>query len=74
MLDERIERINALAKKAREEGLTEEEKAEQQQLRQEYIKAFRSSLDQTLDQVYVSDGKGGATPVKSYMKERFGGK
>ena len=39
MLDERIKRINELARKSREQGLTEEEKAEQQQLRQEYIKA-----------------------------------
>ena len=32
-----IERINELARKSRTEGLTPEEKAEQQKLRQEYI-------------------------------------
>ena len=39
-----IERINELAKKAREVGLTEEEKLEQKKLRDEYIAAFRGNL------------------------------
>ena len=43
-MDKRIERINALAKKQREEGLTEAEKAEQQKLRQEYLADFRKSF------------------------------
>ena len=36
-----IERINELARKSRTEGLTPEEKAEQQKLRQEYIAAVK---------------------------------
>ena len=40
MTDEKIARINALAKKSRTpEGLTAEEKAEQASLRREYIDA-----------------------------------
>ena len=48
-----IERINELAKKSREKGLTEEEKAEQQNLRQEYIAAFRGNLKKQLDNIEV---------------------
>ncbi len=39
-----VERINFLAKKSREVGLTEEEKVEQQKLRREYIDAFKNNL------------------------------
>ena len=48
-LDELTNRINYLYKKSKEEGLTEEEKVEQQELRQKYIdnvkRNFRSQLD-----------------------------
>ena len=74
MLDERIKRINELARKSREQGLTEEEKAEQQQLRQEYIKAFRANVDRTLDGVFVEGKDGQAVPIKTYMKETYGSK
>ena len=44
-MDEKlIERINALAKKSKEEGLTEEEKSEQQKLRREYINVIKKNL------------------------------
>ena len=49
MDDQKISRLNALAKKARESGLTPEEKEEQQALRAEYIAAFRKNLTATLD-------------------------
>lgn len=43
---EKIDRINALARKSRtEEGLTEEEKAEQAVLRREYVDAVKESLE-----------------------------
>lgn len=48
-IDEVIERINFLYKKSQNEGLTEEEKIEQQKLRQRYIdnvkRNFRAQLD-----------------------------
>ena len=54
----KIDRINALAHKAKSVGLTEEEKAEQQQLRQEYIAAIRRSLLGQLDQIDVQEADG----------------
>ncbi len=47
----KIERINALAKKSREEGLTEKEKEEQAALRREYIESFKMSLRSQLDNI-----------------------
>ena len=58
MLQEKITRINFLAKKAKTEGLTEEEKAEQQALRKEYIAEWKLGLQQTLDNTYVVDTDG----------------
>lgn len=49
----KIERINELARKSRETGLTEGEKDEQQKLRQEYIAAFRGNLKKQLDNIEV---------------------
>ena len=48
---EKIDRINALAKKAKSpEGLTPEEQAERTALRREYIDAFKQSLTAQLHQ------------------------
>ena len=49
MEQKKIERISELSRKSRAEGLTEEEKLEQQALRQEYIQSMRQSLRATLD-------------------------
>nr|WP_300127754.1 DUF896 domain-containing protein [uncultured Butyricicoccus sp.] len=58
MTDEKIERINALARKARAEGLTEAEKEEQRKLREEYIAGFRRSLKAQLDHTVVLNPDG----------------
>lgn len=52
MEKEKIDRINHLARKHRAEGLTEEEKEEQQALRDEYREGFKKGLAQHLDRVY----------------------
>lgn len=59
MEQNKIDRINALARKSRGEGLTEEEKAEQKILRDEYIAAFRESMTGVLSNMYIQtpDGK-----------------
>ena len=58
MTDEKIARINALAQKAKTEGLTDAEKQEQQALRAEYIADFRSSLKSQLDNTVVINPDG----------------
>ncbi len=64
MKQEKIERINALARKSRTEGLTPEEKLEQQMLRQEYISAFRASMIQALDRVEIVEEDGRVRPLR----------
>ena len=51
-----IDRINFFAKKQREEGLTEEEKAEQAKLRRAYIDSVVGNLKSQLDNTYVVEG------------------
>ncbi len=53
-----LDRINFLARKSREEGLSEEEKAEQQKLRKQYIQAYRGNLKATLDNIVIVDPDG----------------
>ena len=53
-----IDRINFLARKQRSEGLTEEEKAEQDKLRKEYIASVTGNLRAQLDNTYGIDENG----------------
>lgn len=48
---QKIARINELYKKSKSTGLTNEEKEEQQRLRNEYISAFKGNLKQTLESI-----------------------
>lgn len=51
MPDLNISRINELYRKSKAEGLTEEEKKEQQLLRQQYVAAIRGSIRSQLDNI-----------------------
>lgn len=58
MNQEKIDRINALARKSKAEGLTEKEKQEQALLRQEFLAAVRKNLQGQLDQIDVLNPDG----------------
>lgn len=60
----KIDRINELARKAKCEGLTEEEKREQQALRKQYIADFRQSLKSTLENVVIVESDGTKKALK----------
>lgn len=51
----KIDRINALAKKANEEGLTDDEIVERDALRKEYLAAVRANLKSTLDSIEIKN-------------------
>lgn len=53
---EKIDRINELARKKKESGLTEEELLEQALLREEYIDAFKQNLKSQLESIEIVDG------------------
>ena len=60
MEKQRLERINELARKSRTpEGLTAEERAEQEKLRFEYVSALKEDLRAQLDSTVVQypDGR-----------------
>ncbi len=56
--NKKLERINFLAKKSRTQGLTDEEKREQTELRNEYREAFRRSLSSQLENTYIVEPDG----------------
>lgn len=68
--EEQIKRINALYKKAKEEGLNEDEKAEQQLLRNEYIASFRANLRGTLERVEVVNEDGSISKLEKKRNDK----
>lgn len=59
-----INRINELARKQRTVGLTDEEKAEQAKLRENYIKAIRADIQSSLDNVTMVNKDGSTSSLK----------
>ncbi|MDE7010190.1 MAG: DUF896 domain-containing protein [Oscillospiraceae bacterium] len=64
MEQHKIDRINALARKAKAEGLTEEELRERDALRREYIDSVTGSLRSQLDNTYLVDSQGRKTKLR----------
>lgn len=60
----KLDRINELARKAKSVGLTEEETAERDVLRKEYIAAFRANTKATLESILIQEEDGTLTPLK----------
>jgi len=58
MEQKKIDRINELAKLAKERELTDEEKVERAALRQEYVNSVLGDLRNQLNNTYVMDEKG----------------
>ena len=70
-MEEKIARINALARKAKAEGLTDGEREEQAQLRRDYIDSVKANLKSQLDSLYVLDEKSGKkTNIIDFERER----
>lgn len=63
-----IKRINELAKKKREEGLTPDEQAEQKELYKKYLAQFRSNMQKQLDNTDVEFPDGTVMPFKDAAK------
>lgn len=57
-MDEVIARINVLAKKAKQEGLTPEEVTERDRLRRIYIDSVKASLVGHLENTYIVEPDG----------------
>lgn len=64
-----IDRINVLAKKSKEEGLSEEEKSELQKLRREYINIIKRNLRAELNNISIVEKDGSITD----LGKKFGG-
>lgn len=54
----KIDRINELARKKKTKGLTEEETAEQAELRHEYLTEFRENMKAMLDNTIIQEPDG----------------
>lgn len=61
---EKIDRINALARKARERALTPQESAERDALRREYVAAVKANLTAQLDNLVIQEPDGTRRPLR----------
>lgn len=64
MIQEKIDRINYLAKESKKRSLTDDEKEEQAKLRREYVDEFKLSLGGILDNAVIKRPDGSIEPLK----------
>lgn len=69
-MQETIDRINELYHKSQNEGLTDAEKTEQKELRQQYVLSIRRSLRGQLDNIDIKEADGSITN----LGEKYGNK
>lgn len=70
-MDERIARINELYHKSKSVGLTDEEKLEQQILRQEYVQSIKNNLKAQLDSVNIVNEDGSVTNLGEQHRQKL---
>lgn len=70
MTQELLTKINELSKKEKEQGLTQQEKALQQKLREQYRKEFRSNFQKQLSNVDVKLPDGTVVPLTTLNKKK----
>ncbi|MEF9941395.1 MAG: DUF896 domain-containing protein [Lachnospiraceae bacterium] len=70
MKEDKIQRINELYKKSKELGLTDNEKKEQQVLREEYVNSFKQNLRGQLNHISIKEADGSITD----LGEKYGNK
>jgi uncharacterized protein YnzC (UPF0291/DUF896 family) len=63
-IDDTIKRINELARKAKTEGLTEDELKEREQLRNIYRQSVIGNLKAQLDNTSIKEADGTIRPLK----------
>ena len=69
-MEEKVKRINELYHKSQAEGLTDEEKKEQAELRSEYIANVRANLRGQLNNISIENADGTITN----LGEQYGNK
>ena len=70
MVQEKIDRINFLARESKVRELTQKEKEEQAQLRKEYVEEFRLSLGGILNNTVIKRPDGTVEPLKKDTKKK----
>ena len=65
-----LARINELAKKQREDGLTNAEKVEQQVLREDYLREIRGQVLDTFSGITILDPLGNDVTPEKLRKEK----
>lgn len=69
-MDEKISRINELYHKSQSEGLTNEEKQEQDKLRKEYIASVRGNLVAQLNSISLQNSDGTIEKLSDRKKKK----
>ena len=69
-MTEKIQRINELYHKSKQEGLTEAELSEQKALRKEFIEAIRGNLKNSLNSITIVNPDGTTEDLKDRVKKK----